>query len=89
MNNYRSELGIMACIEKDMMTEDALDGWSDLLHNFTDKKELDMWVYIMSEPGLWTVGFYAPDGSWHTDSDWNAREDARERVHYLNGSKDK
>ena len=44
-----------------------------------------MYVYIMSEPGLWTVGFYAPDGTWNTDSDWNARDDARARVHHLNG----
>jgi hypothetical protein len=44
-----------------------------------------MWVYIKSEPGLWTVGFYAPDGKWNTDSDWDDRERAAERVHYLNG----
>jgi len=25
-----------------------------------------MYVYIRSEPSLWTVGFYAPDGKWHT-----------------------
>lgn len=45
------------------------------------------WVYIRSEPGLWTVGFYSPDGRWHSDSDHNSRDDARERVHYLNGGK--
>jgi len=44
-----------------------------------------MYVYINSEPGLWTVGFYAPDGSWHSDSDHNDREEAAKRVHYLNG----
>ena len=44
-----------------------------------------MWVYINSEPGLWTVGFYSPDGKWHADSDWDDREKAAERVHYLNG----
>ena len=47
-----------------------------------------MWVYINSEPGLWTVGFYAPNGDWHTDSDWNVRDEARARVHYLNGGSD-
>lgn len=46
------------------------------------------WVYIKSEPGLYTVGFYAPDGEWHTDSDHSNREDAAKRVHYLNGRKD-
>jgi hypothetical protein len=43
------------------------------------------YVYIRSEPGLWTVGFYAPDGKWHTDSDHDDREEAASRVHYLNG----
>lgn len=31
-----------------------------------------MYVYTRSEPGLWTVGFYSPDGKWHTDSDHGA-----------------
>ncbi len=47
------------------------------------------WVYIRSEPGLWTVGFYAPDGEFHPDSDRNDREQAAERVHYLNGGVDR
>lgn len=47
-----------------------------------------MWVYIQSEPGLYTVGFYAPNGEWYTDSDWGEREEAVERVHYLNGGKE-
>lgn len=44
-----------------------------------------MWVYILSEARMWTVGFYAPDGTWHTDSDWPTREQAARQVHYLNG----
>ena len=44
-----------------------------------------MYVYIQSEPGLWTVGFYDPVGKWHPDSDWDNRSDAATRVHYLNG----
>jgi hypothetical protein len=44
-----------------------------------------MWVYIRSEPNLYTVGFYDPSGEWHTDSDFSDREAAAERVHYLNG----
>jgi len=44
-----------------------------------------MWVYINSEPGLWTVGFYSPSGEWNTDSDWHTPEQAAARVHYLNG----
>ncbi len=44
-----------------------------------------MWVYVNSEPGLWTVGFYSPDGKWHPDSDQYSRDMAAARVHYLNG----
>lgn len=44
-----------------------------------------MWVYIQSEPGLYTVGFYTLDGQWQPDSDWQTRDDAAKRVHYLNG----
>ena len=43
------------------------------------------WVYIRSEPQLWTVGFYAPDGKWHPDSDHDNPADAANRAHYLNG----
>lgn len=46
-----------------------------------------MWVYIRSEPGLYTVGFYGPDGKWNADSDHGSQEDAAVRVHYLNGGK--
>jgi len=47
------------------------------------------WVYIQSERGehpLWTVGFYDPTGRWMPESDWGSREEAADRVHYLNGS---
>ncbi len=43
------------------------------------------WVYIKSEPNLWTVGFYDPDGKWHSDSDHEFQEGVATRVHYLNG----
>lgn len=43
------------------------------------------WVYVRSEPQLWTVGFYDPEGKWHPDADYNSSEKAAERVHYLNG----
>jgi hypothetical protein len=46
------------------------------------------WIYVQTEPQLYTVGFYTPDGKWITDSDWSSRDEARERVHYLNGGKD-
>ena len=44
-----------------------------------------MWVYIISEPNLYAVGFYTPQGVWNTDSDHDSREDAAERVAWLNG----
>jgi len=46
-----------------------------------------MYVYINSEPSLYTVGFYSPDGEWHPDSDHSIREEAAERVAWLNGSR--
>ncbi len=45
-----------------------------------------MYVYVQSEPGLWTVGFYDPSGRWHADSDYDNRSDAAARVAWLNGS---
>ena len=44
-----------------------------------------MYVYIQSEPSVWTVGFYTPDGKWEPESDEHSKEDAAARVHYLNG----
>ncbi len=46
-----------------------------------------MYVYKTSEPGLWTVGFYEPDGTWIAESDYSNKEEAAERVRYLNGGK--
>ena len=43
------------------------------------------YVYKRAEPGLWTVGFYKPDGEWMAESDHSLSEDAAARVHYLNG----
>lgn len=45
------------------------------------------WVYIQSEPGLFTVGFYAPNGQWVPESDHDSREKAANRVHYLQGGR--
>jgi hypothetical protein len=44
-----------------------------------------MYIYKQTEPGLYTVGFYAPDHQWHAESDHGSRKEAAERVHYLNG----
>jgi hypothetical protein len=46
-----------------------------------------MYVYIRSEPGLWTVGFYDPSGKWISESDHHDPEDAAKRVAWLNGGK--
>jgi hypothetical protein len=44
-----------------------------------------VYVYIRSEPSLWTVGFYDPQGKWVPESDWPTKEEAAARVHWLNG----
>lgn len=43
------------------------------------------YVYIHSEPSLWTVGFYRPDGKWEPESDHESSEEAAGRVALLNG----
>ena len=45
------------------------------------------YVYREPEPGLWTVGFYNPDGKWYPESDHDSVAKAAERVNYLNGGK--
>lgn len=44
------------------------------------------YVYIKSGPNLWTVGFYDPQGNWHSESDHDSSEAAAKRVAYLNGA---
>lgn len=44
-----------------------------------------MYVVRISEPGLWTVGFYDPAGKWHPESDHASGEEAHNRAAYLNG----
>lgn len=43
------------------------------------------WVYLRTEPCLWTVGHYGPDGKFVPESDHDSPEEAAKRVHYLNG----
>jgi hypothetical protein len=43
------------------------------------------YVYINSEPQLWTVGFYLPNETWEAESDHSSTESAAARVSYLNG----
>ncbi len=46
------------------------------------------YVYINTEPSLWTVGFYDPNGRFEPESDHSSTKEAAERVHYLNGGTD-
>jgi len=47
-----------------------------------------MYFYRKSEPNLWTVGFYDPQGEWHPESDHESKEKAAKRVSWLNGNKE-
>jgi hypothetical protein len=47
-----------------------------------------MYVYLRTEPMLWTVGFYTPAGEWIPESDWETKQEAASRVHYMNGGKE-
>lgn len=43
------------------------------------------YVYIKSEPELWTVGYYDPQGRWNPESDHGSLSEAVARTAYLNG----
>ena len=47
------------------------------------------YIYVKSEPGLFTVGCYGPNGQWNPDSDHDNREQAADRCCYLNGGRPK
>jgi len=47
-----------------------------------------MYVYIRSEPQLWTVGHYGDDGRFVPESDHGSPNDAALRVNALNGGMD-
>ena len=47
------------------------------------------YVYIKSEPNLYTVGFYDPKGNWIAESDYENKDDAASRVAWLNGHNEK
>lgn len=44
------------------------------------------WVYQQTEPSLCTVGYYAPSGARHPESDHDSME-AAARTRYLNGER--
>jgi hypothetical protein len=45
------------------------------------------YTYIPSEPGLWTVGFYTPDGAFVPESDHGTEQEAETRARWLSGLK--
>lgn len=59
--------------------------WRHSMAEISMKEGNTMYVYIESEKGLWTVGFYDPHGIWHAESDHDSEEAAALRVNYLNG----
>jgi len=44
------------------------------------------YVYLKSEPELFTVGFYDPTGKWQPESDHHTAAEAAARVAWLNGT---
>ncbi len=45
-----------------------------------------MYVYEEFEMGVFTVGFYRPDGKFIPESDHATEDEAAARVSYLNGN---
>ena len=50
-------------------------------------KARPMYVYIITEPGLFTVGYHTPDGRWIAVEDFTDSVKAADRVAYLNGGR--
>ena len=50
------------------------------------ENRMTQYVYVKSEPRLWTVGFYEPNGKWHPESDHPSADEAANRVAWLNGA---
>lgn len=44
-----------------------------------------MYVFIKTEPGLFTVGHYDPENIFVPNSDHSDQKEAEAKVHYLNG----
>ena len=44
------------------------------------------YVYIRSEPFLWTAGHYTPGGKWEPESDHGSKDEAAAHVAWLNGA---
>lgn len=44
-----------------------------------------MYVYLKTNYGVWTVGFYDPKGKWHPESEEYSPQQAAKRVAWLNG----
>ncbi|BAW08731.1 conserved hypothetical protein [Nocardia seriolae] len=42
-------------------------------------------MYLRTEPQLWTVGHYTPNGDWMPESDHDSTTAAAQRVSVLNG----
>jgi hypothetical protein len=45
----------------------------------------NQWIYIKTEPALWSVGHYNPNGEFIAESDWTTPDKAAARINYLNG----
>lgn len=68
--------GVSKCTECDMPNSQELDN---------EDEEFNMYVYINSEKGLWTVGFYLGD-EFNPETDWTDPMKAARRVAFLNGN---
>lgn len=47
-----------------------------------------MYVYMRTQPRVWTVGHYTGCGEFIPEGDYHDPEDAADRVHWLNGRSD-
>lgn len=66
-------------------TARELRGLAEMVQSTTSTSENFMYVYISTEPGVWTVGFYDPTGKFQPESDHPTPNQAASRVAWLNG----
>jgi len=58
-------------------------------NNWIHTQIIDMiHTYLKSEPQLWTVGYYDPQGQWIPLQDFDTQQQAQAKVNYLNGGSD-
>lgn len=78
--------GIVMLVSSVVLTIAAKRYYRSKCKNITPQKApAGKYVYVETDPGTWTTGFFAPDGRWTPESDHASPEEAAQRINFLNG----